>query len=114
MEASPKATMPIFTACQISKTPPPPTKSGLPSAEFLCRHYNPCFTRCPHRHLGCGGAGGTPSASVDACSSLKVKVENSAGLRPALEVTVGNSAGLGSESANSVALQLIKMTAESA
>ena len=40
MEASPKATMPIFTACQISKTPPPPTKSGSLSTEFSCRHYN--------------------------------------------------------------------------
>ena len=50
--------------------------------------YNPHYRRWAHSHLGCGRAGGTPSASVDASSALKVTVENSVGLRPTLPVKV--------------------------
>ena len=48
----------------------------------------PHYRRWAHSHLGCGRAGGTPSASVDASSALKVTVENSVGLRPTLPVKV--------------------------
>ena len=54
----------------------------------------PYYRRWAHSHLGCGRAGGTPSASVDASSALKVTVENSVGLRPTLPVKVrASSAG---------------------
>ena len=52
------------------------------------KHSDPHYRRWAHSHLGCGRAGGTPSASVDALSALKVQVENSVGLRPTLAVKV--------------------------
>ena len=72
-------------------TPPPLRERGTGGAAWrsaLPVGVVPYYRRWAHSHLGCGRAGGTPSASVDASSALKVTVENSVGLRPTLPVKV--------------------------